>query len=122
MIEERIIEAAYRLNDALTRMNVRITEIETALRELKLGVRAILPMGAEEFLIFGKHNNVWRLLYQNGDEKAVPLVNAIKDVRLRSIPILLSFPEQLLICAEEEIEKVEAAVVKCKWFVGELRK
>ena len=102
------------LDDQLTAM---IPEVETALRDLRLGVRISVAMPTsdecERYLAFDRHGQGWRLLIEDGPPDGDPeawtttaLASAPRDIRARVFEHHL---DNLLMSAAKQIkDKVEA--------------
>lgn len=111
------------LGVALDDMNSAITEAETAIRGLRLGVRASVQLAEDEWLVFGKHQKEWRLLLSVGRETEViiPLTNASMDQRMRAIPFFTGLTLAVLSAAEKMLSEVEVGIKTARDFAAALR-
>lgn len=77
-----------KLNTLDNKLSDVIVQVETALNDLKPGIRVEVPYTLDEeehWLIFGKMSNGWRILYARKEEsKEQPLVSASRLARVNA--------------------------------------
>lgn len=115
---QRLRDLGTRLGASADLLNASITDAETALSELKLGVRASVSTG-ELVLTFGKKNDQWRLLVgHEGAEQA--LVSASRKARVAAVSLLPQLFESLVTKAEAELAALYDAKCATDKFTSEL--
>lgn len=122
-LTKRARELAPVLAAAIDRLNDRIAEVESALRQLGLGVRARVALNESHALVFGKENHNWRLLIERtvGDVVEVaPLANSSRQLRIQAAALLTVLVAEMVHTAEAEIVRVTDAVDLARAFIDDI--
>jgi hypothetical protein len=126
-------EVRPKLAEATDKLNQAIAAAEQAIAALHLGVRAAVSMysGPDHNpwytnLVFGKDGKTWRLFIETGhpshpdQEELTPLTNASREHRIRAVELLPDLVRELIVTAEQEIQRVEQKTSEANEFVANI--
>jgi hypothetical protein len=128
-LHEKAKELATKLGALTDDLNEQLTQAEKVLKDFRLGVRASIQLridddGRHDYLVFGKYDSAWHLIYESDYEgkedslRSSLLVNASREVRLLAAGNLEVLLAAMLDVAEESIEDGAAAVDQVRNFIA----
>lgn len=95
-------------------LTMLLLETEDALRCLRYGVTAKVPMGPEHFLSYEKHGADWVLLCHSAGDNRTPLVKASRKMRVLAADSLPALYDALLTERDKTDQVVQDAVDKVR--------
>lgn len=118
----RIEALADDIDDQTEALNAHLDAIVQELDDIRIGVRASVPLGEEGYqLVWCKHNRVYGLYVDNG-EQIMLVRNVSRELRVlatHQVPALLA---ALVKAAEERIRNVKEAIAVADEVIGALIK